>query len=499
MPGKWPSPLLVLAAIAPFVSSARADDTGPARGPAHAPEPAASAAAGDSSPVAPATQNPFGDVDREDARAAPPTIRAHQYTLEECLALADRNFPNLWAARARLAYAHAQLEEARWTPWFQWTAQSQFGVAPSLQGTVLYPQSNIFSRNVTGLDGLNAFFGFSISGVVPLYTFGKIDTAFDAAEANVRVSEWDMEKSRQQMRMDVRHAYYGLQLARDAMYVIDDARGRLDKAIEGIKDKIAKGDTSVGDVDRLRLETYRQEVTAQSLQAPKGEAYGLAALRFMAGVQRDFDIVDEPLKLPDRPLVAIVQYLEAARVLRPDVNMARAGVVARKHMVEYNRAKLFPDFGMGLGADFLSTPSAAAQQNLFSNDPFNHFSYYFGFGLRWSLDLLPQAARAQQAEAQLEETRSLERLALGNAMFEVEKAYAREETWDKAEHETKEWISIVQDHIELGTWDERTLMEPLRAYGNARVQHLYALMDYNIAMSSLALASGWDSAAPTGQ
>jgi hypothetical protein len=91
-------------------------------------------------------------------------------------------------------------------------------------------------------------------------------------------------------------------------------------------------------------------------------------------------------------------------------------------------------------------------------------------------------------------------------MLEVEKAYAdaveaktREETWDKAEHETKEWISIVQDHIELGTWDETRLMEPLRAYGNARVQHLYALMDYNLAMSSLALASGWDGAAPSGQ
>ena len=49
---------------------------------------------------------------------ARPTIRAHEYTLVECLALADRNFPNLWAARARLAYAHAQLEEAHWTPFF---------------------------------------------------------------------------------------------------------------------------------------------------------------------------------------------------------------------------------------------------------------------------------------------------------------------------------------------------------------------------------------------
>jgi outer membrane protein TolC len=203
--------------------------------------------------------------------------------------------------------------------------------------------------------------------------------------------------------------------------------------------------------------------------------------------------------------VAIAQYLEAARILRPDVNMARAGIVARKALVDYNRARLFPDFGLGLGADFISTPSAPPQQNVYASDPFNHFYYYIGMGLRWSLDLLPQAARTRQAESQFEETRALERLALGNAMLEVEKAYAdaaeakaREETWDKAEHIAKQWISIAQDHIDLGTWDERALLEPLRSYGNARVQHLQALMDYSIAMSNLAQASGWDSAAPTG-
>ena len=56
----------------------------------------------------------------------------------------------------------------------------------------------------------------------------------------------------------------------------------------------------------------------------------------------------------------------------------------------------------------------------------------------------------------------------------------------------------MQDHIDLGTWADDALIAPLRAYANARVQHLTALMDYNIAMSNLALVSGWDSAAPGG-
>jgi outer membrane protein TolC len=446
-------------------------------------------------------------ADEPDAFGEPPppraTIRAHAFTLAECLALADRNFPGLWAARARLAAAHAQLEETIWTPWFQWSAQSAFGVLPPIQGTVIYPQSTLDARAVTGLGGLQPSLQFGISGVLPLYTFGKIESSRDAADANVRVSEWDMEKARQAMRMDVRRAYFGLQLARDAKEVVSDALDRLHKAVQGLKDRMAKGDSSVSDVDRLRLEAYEQEVAAQSLQAPKGEAYGLAALRFLTGRQTDFDVPDEPLKRPDKPLAAIAQYLEAARLFRPDVNMARAGVVARRALVGYNRARLFPDIGLGLGSDFVSTPSAVPQNNAWASDPFNHFYYYFGLGLRWSLDLLPQAARAQQAEANLEETRAQERLALGNASYEVEKAYAdaleakgREEAWARAEHIAKQWISTVQDAIDVGSNDERALLEPLRVYGNARVQHLTALMDCNVTLSNLALASGWDAAGP---
>jgi outer membrane protein TolC len=223
----------------------------------------------------------------------------------------------------------------------------------------------------------------------------------------------------------------------------------------------------------------------------------------MTGVQSGFDIPDRPLERPKRPLVAIAQYLEAARLFRPDVNMARAGLVLRKAQVAYNRARLFPDLGLGLGADYVTTPAAIQQNNAWANDPFNHFFYGFAFGLRWSLDLLPQAARLDQAQSQLEESRALERLALGTAMLEVEKAYAdvveakgREEAWDKAEHLAKQWISTVEDNVDLGSSDERALLDPLRVYGNARVQHLYALMDYNVTLSNLALTSGWDTAAP---
>jgi len=437
---------------------------------------------------------------------APVTIRGHSYTLAECLALADRNHPNLWAARARLAYAHAQLNEAKWVPFWQFASNANVTEIPQIPGTILDTQSTFSSRNLSFDHTLNPVFHFDIGGTLPLYTFGKIESAQRAAEANVRVNEWDLEKSRQQTRMDVRRAYFGIMLARDARYLANEMLDRLDKAIKSIDEKIAKGKTDVGEVDRLRLQVYREEVVARAGEATRGETYGLAALRFFTGRQDNFDVPDEPLKLPDTPLGPAVKYLSAARLFRPEVNMARAGVEARKAQVDLAKARFFPDIGIGLGVDYTHAPTATVQTQPWVFDPLNHFFYYAGFGMHWNLDLLPNSARVAEAESQLEETRALERAALGGLAVEVENAYAvaveakgREEAWDRAEHKSKQWITTIQDQIDLGTREESALMEPLRAYVNARINHLLALMDYNVAMSQLALASGWDNAAPTGK
>ncbi|MDB4939376.1 MAG: putative outer rane efflux protein [Labilithrix sp.] len=431
------------------------------------------------------------------------TIKPHAYTLAECLSLSERNHPNLWAARARLAYVHGQLDEAKYTPYSYWSANATTGLLPTIGGTPFY---NAVPRSALsqgfGSD-FQPFLTFGVRGTIPIYTFGKIDSIKRAAEAQVRYNEWDLEKYRAQVRADVRRAYYGLMLARDALYIADDVLGKLNKAIESVVVKLEANDTTVEEADRLRLEIYRDELLARIAEAKKGEAYASAALRFFTGVQTAFDIPDEPLKRPENTLGPVVRYLTAARLFRPDVNLARSGVAARRAQLDFARAQLFPNIGMGLGFSYAIAPSATTQNTAWIGDPFNGFGAAVAFGVEWGLDLLPKNARVNQAESQLEEARALERYALGGVAVEVENQYAtvaeakaREENWDRAEHRAKHWISSVQDAIDLGTKEERYLIEPLRAYVFARANHVQALMDFNVALSELARVTGWDAAAP---
>ena len=230
------------------------------------------------------------------------TIKPHAYTLEECLTLAERNHPQLWAARARLAGVHAQLEEATVTPFSYWNASATTGVLPRLGGTPFY---NAVPRQVLneGIgSGYQPFLQFSVRGQIPIYTFGKIESIKRAAEAGVRVSEWDLEKTKQSIRMDVRRAYFGLMLAHDALYIANEVIPQLDRAVDGIEKKLESGEPGVEEPDRLRLEISRDEITAKIAEAKKAAQFAAAALRFLTGVQSAFEIPDEPLKRPDQPL-----------------------------------------------------------------------------------------------------------------------------------------------------------------------------------------------------
>ncbi len=454
-----------------------------------------------------------GDFDLEDddkpapsTAPTPPPVPHRTFSLRECLELADRNHPYLWAARARVAQAHGQLQEAKWLPFWQWSAQAGAGIAPTIGGSVGYTNAPATALNPTG-STYTPFFTFSISGTVPLYTFGKITAGLEAAQANVRVQEWDMERVRDTVRMDVRRAYFGAMLARDARYLTNDVLGKLNTAIAGLEKKLNTGDKSVDEIDKMRLSIYHDQLIARAGDPDKGETFAMAALRFFTGVESDFDIADKPNTRPDTVLGPLVEYLAAARLYRPEVNQARAGIVARRAQLDLQRARFFPDIGILLAANYNSFPSITSQNNFWSaNSALNSFGFGFGVGARWSLDLLPNAARVMQVESQLEEARSMERYALGGIGVEVENAYGtalearkREEQWARLEHRTREWIVSTQDAIDLGTKQESALLEPLRVYIDARVNHIYSLMDVNIAQSELARVTGWDAAAPTGE
>jgi len=415
--------------------------------------------------------------------------------LRRCLDLADRNHPDLMAARAKLAQVEAQLVEAYAAPFSQFKATGGITLAPTLRG------NNVFSPNtdVALTSSLGVAWRASLSGVLPLWTFGKITNLWDAAEANVDVNEAEVEVARDKVRFDVRRAYLGMQFARDALDLLKDAKGQLLDAEQKLEERVDEGDADP--VDLLKLQTFSAELDARSAEAERFLRIAKAGLRFYTGVE-NLQFRDEPLEKAPHQLGGLQKYLDAARVYRPEVHMARAGVAAREAQVRLSRSQLFPDLGLGLSASLSAAPEIANQINPFANDPGNYFRYGVALVAQWNLDFVPAVARIDQAEAQLREVLAQDRKALGGVAAEVENAYAevisyrkRLDAYERAQKLARKWLLTVQQAIDIGGMESKELIDPAKAYAEHRANVLRATMEYNLALSKLAQATGWDAIA----
>jgi outer membrane protein TolC len=420
------------------------------------------------------------------------------YDLGRVLELADRNHPNILTARAKLAQVRAQLDEAHYAPFSQFKLTGGVALAPTIRG------NNVFSPNtdVSLTSSLGVAWRLGIDGVVPLWTFGKITNLWDAAEANVRVNAAGVEKERDSVRLDVRKAYFGLQLARDARALLSDVRGSIRKAVDRLQGEV---DNEEGDpIELLKLQTFAAELDVREAEVQKFVTVALAGLRFYTGAP-ELDIPDLPLQPPKHRLGHLTRYLTAARLYRPELAQARAGLAAREAQVRLARAQLFPDIGVGLSAGLSAAPEVADQINPFVSDSGNYFHYGAALVVQWKLDFLPQAARVRFAEAQLDEMAATQRYALGGVGTEVETTYAevveaqkRVDAYTKAAKYAKRWLVMVQQGIDVGTLPDKDLIDPAKAYATNRFNQLNAMMELDLAMSRLARVTGWDAIAPDG-
>ncbi len=414
--------------------------------------------------------------------------RAEVFDLARCLALAEQHYPKLREAQARVDMAETQVTEAHSIPYRGFTAKGGMGLAPTVEGTSIYsPNSQLDFNN------LELTWRVGADGLVPLYTFGKIVGAWEAAEAGVRVSQAALVKDRNELRVNVIQAYFGVQFARDSLLLIDDARQRMRKYMDKLQKRVDADESE--EVPLLDLEVQLIDLDNMTSTAMQQGTVAEAWLRFLVGAPR-LEVPDEPLEAFGYELEPLDTYVGEAVDSRPDILMARAGVAARRALAGIEEARLYPDIGLALGAEVSAAPAVADQQNPFVSD-MNYVRYGFALVAQWSLDVVGGLARAHRAEAQAAETQAQLDFAMGAVPVDVQRMYEdalhalrRLEVFTRGVSVAKRWVIQVQQAIDVGTMEESEIARSAREYAMKRFYRLQALYDYNVALSKLFQATG---------
>ncbi len=424
--------------------------------------------------------------------AAPAAAHRPVRDLAALVARAEERWPGVSAAQHKIAGAEARLQEAWVSPFFQLNATGTFAMAPGANGTPTFsPDSQLPLDNPWGPS-----LGIRVEGTVPLYTFGKLGAARDAARAGIRAAEAESDKAHAQVRLDVRRAYFALGLALDAQQMMGEGRSKIDRAVRRLDERIAADDPDVNEMDRWRLASTLAEIEARASEAERLGNVSRDALEIITG-ETGFDVPDCPMTAVELPLRPLAWYQQAARLSRPELGMLRAGVSARDAAADAARAQYFPDLALALTAGYTWTPGITNQSNPFIPDPANAPSLGAGLVARWSLDLYGANRRSARANEELLEVR--DRLDEADAGLDLEVATVfeelgdarrREQAWGRGHRETRAWFVAAAQAYQVGTVEPRDLVDAVRAYFSARFSHVQAIQDVNVATAKLERATG---------
>lgn len=423
----------------------------------------------------------------EERPADPPVL-----DLAALLRAADHTYPGLRAAEARIRAARARLDEAWVTPFFQSTITAGFGLSPEIRGTPIFSPDN----QVPLSNPWQPVLSLQIEGVIPLWTFGKLPAARDAARAGIRAAESDRARVRAQLRYDVRRAYFGLQLALDLEQMLRETLPPLRQALERIEEQLDDDDPEVSDLDRYRLEAALAEVEARASDVARLEQSSRVALTILTGVQ-EFRIPACPIEAVSLELRPRTYYVSQASANRPEVRMLEAALRAREASLDATEARFYPDLALVYQFGTTYSPGITDQRNPFIIDPANYLFVRAGLVLRWSLDLWGNAYRVDRERALVDDIRERSREAARGLELEVSAAYEtaraaaeRVEAWGRGRRQSRRWFIAASQGRDIGTLSTRDLVDAARAYITARVSHLTSIQELNQALANLERASG---------
>ncbi|MCL7715633.1 TolC family protein [Stenotrophomonas mori] len=323
-----------------------------------------------------------------------------------------------------------------------------------------------------------------ITASMPLYSGGLIPAAQQAAEAATAQAAAEREAQRQSLTLQLVQAYFGQQLAEQAVQVRREVRDGLQRHLD----------------DALKLEREGFASRAQRLQAnvarDKAEREYQKALNDLATLQQALATLlrsggtvatVSPLFVIDAPLGERAAFERSALHRHPQIERLRALAGQAEQGVRVQQAKLKPQVYL------------FGQYDLDRDDALlTDADWAFGIGLRYTFlspgarPLQVSAARAQleQARAGMEEAANQLRLGVGKAWNELDTARVQFRLLDSSIVQAEENLRLQALAFREGQATSLDVIDARLALGGARVERAQAAYQFDVALAQLLEVSG---------
>ncbi len=351
-----------------------------------------------------------------------------------------------------------------------------------------------FAWNFKGLFG-----GAQVDLTQPVYTFGKIANARAAARAGLDAQRALVDEAAGDAAADAAKAYWGLKLARELGYMLDDGIEAIGKAQATFDEQ-----TDISISDRQRVAVLLAEAKAQRADAAQAEAQALAGLRALIDAA-DADIDDTELAATEFAL-PVGDAVAASSARRPQSIAARSGALAADRLADFQAAHYFPDVALVGSALIAKAQGVPDAPSIFANDPFNRQGAGLVLALQWQLEPWTVKARTDRARAEAAKAKAQSHLAELGARYDAalaasEAAAARSkvDATNEGEKAARAWLASVLQNQAVGTAEAKDLADAYIAWFQMKARWAQAVFQWNVAVVRLGRATGEFRAGPNRQ
>ncbi len=349
-----------------------------------------------------------------------------------------------------------------------------FGRAQTIDGTYSNRNTN------------NTSFGLSTS--VPLFTGFNIPNQIKLNQLNLDASVQDLEKARNDIRMQVAKAYvqilYDKEMADVALRQVQIDSMQVVR-LQGL---FKNGKASQTDLSQQQASLAKSRLTAT--QAENSHKLSLLTLSQLLELStpEGFDIVTPSVDhLSDfRGLVSPEIIYQEALAIKPEIQAEQLRLRGADHSIKIAKAALYPtlNFNGGLQTNYFKTNGVSAD-NFFSQMK-NNFSKYLGLSLNYTL-FNRLATRNNIRRARIE--RENQQLALDNtkktlykeiqqAYYNAVAAYSKYQSSQAAAQSSKDAFALIQAKYENGMANITQFDEAKNKYLNAESDFVQARYEY---------------------
>lgn len=395
-----------------------------------------------------------------------------ELSLEDSIATALQNNPAIKIADASREAAEAGISVAKG------------GNLPTLKLEHSDGRSKVVDAK--GAANIGNKFGNSLTLSMNLYTGGQVEGNIEKAKLGLKVADLDVEKSKQQIKLDATKGYFTILQARNTVKVDQESVDQMAAHLKNVEAQYNVGTVAKSDVLRSQVELANNQQVLTKAQ----NAYEIAIsnLNNVMGMPLDTQIQVKDELVHQPYALSLEDSINYAMSNRPEAIQADYSIKVAQESVKIAKAGKLPTVAASAGKGWADTTFPGTDDNGWS----------IGLKATWTpFDSGVTNAQIKQSNSVVEKSLQTAKQTKDAVQLEVRQAYLNmveaekristsQVTVEKAEEDFK----IAQVRYSAGVGTNTDVIDAQVALTQAKNNYIQAMYDFNTNKANLTKAMG---------